>query len=231
MPKDRVVKPESPGSAQDRAERLVASRRWTRSDLDLLRTLLAAEAIDRDVLLEGNETRARSLRSLTMLHLATEGASGAVTMDADARAVATDVLAWHARKQAKAAIGPAAEGRKRGEDLKRSIADATRAVFPRIPTEVALAAAVRLSPAAVKMGRIPAAQALVEAVVEIRLDRWRQAVAAEPEVAARLELMQARGEPNRAVKRFRDQRAVERVEAEVAQWRGDLGPVTSRRLG
>ena len=231
MPKDRVVKPGDPDSPQDRAERLVASRRWTRSDLDVLRTLMAADSIDRDALVEGVETRARSLQSLVKLRLATEGADGAVGMDAEAKAVAQEVLAWHARKQAKATIGPAAEGRKRGEDLKRSIADATRAVFPRIPAEVALAAAVRLSPAAVKMGRIPAAQALVEAVVEIRLDRWRQAVAAEPEVAARLEFMQARGEPNRACKRFRDQRAVERVEAETLEWRGDLGPVTSRRLG
>lgn len=231
MPKDRVVKPEDPGSHKDRAERLVASRRWTRSDLDLLRTLLAVDTVDRDALLEGNETRARSLQSLCKLGLATATDGGLVGMDADAKAVAAEVLAWHARKQVKATLGPAAEGRKRGEDLKRSIADATRAVFPRVPAEVALAVAVRLAPAAVKMGRLPAAQAMVEALVEIRLDRWRQAVAAEPEVAERLLAMQARGDANRALKRFRDQRAVERVEAEILEWRGDLGPVTSRRLG
>lgn len=234
MPVDRVVNPAEPDSPQDRAERLVASRRWTRSDLDLLRILLAADAVGRDALLAADATRARSLQSLIKLRLATEADSAdgpVVRMDAEAKAVAAAVLAWHAQKQAKATIGPAAEGRKRGEDLKRSIADGVRAVFPHIPAEVAMAAAVRLAPAAVKMGRIPAAQAMVEAVVEIRLDRWRQAVASEPEVAERLTIMQARGEPNRACKRFRDQRAVERVEAEVLTWRGNLGAVTSRRLG
>jgi len=234
MPNDRTVTPANPDtdrdSPQERAERLVASRRWTRSDLDLLRALAATDAIGRDALLGGDPTRARSLQSLLKLNLATE-ADGTVRMDSEAKAVAAAVLAWHAGKQVKATIGPAAEGRKRGEDLKRSIADGVKAVFPRVPAEVAMAVAVRLSPAAVKMGRLPAAQAMIEALVEIRLDRWRQAVTAEPEVAARLLAMQARGDANRACKRYRDQRAVERVEAEILEWRGALGPVTSRRLG
>ncbi|MNW22059.1 hypothetical protein D3C71_2233220 [compost metagenome] len=65
----------------------------------------------------------------------------------------------------------------------------------------------------------------------MRLERWRQAVAAEPEVAKRLAAMEARGDATRALKRYRDQRAVERAEAELKEWRGDLGPVLSRRLG
>ena len=224
MPVDRL-----PDALRDRAERLVASRRWTRGDLDLLRALLAVDSLGRDALL-GDEARARSLRSLTKLGLATE-ADDSVHMDADAKAVAEAVLAWHAAKQAKASVGPAAEGRRRGEDLKRSLAEAVRTVFPRIPEEVAMAAAVRLAPAAMKMGGRLAAQSMVDAVVAIRMERWRQAVAAEPEVAERVQAMQARGDTNRAVKRFRDQRAVERVEAEIQEWRGDLEPVSSRRLG
>jgi len=62
-------------------------------------------------------------------------------------------------------------------------------------------------------------------------DRWRQAITAEPRVAARLEAMQAKGDNNRVRKRFRDQRALERVAEEVAAWRGDLEPVRSRWLG
>ncbi|PWC44882.1 hypothetical protein [Azospirillum sp. TSO22-1] len=225
MSEDRL-----PDPLRDRAERLVASRRWTRSDLDLLRILLAADGVGRDRLLAGDPLRERSLASLLKLGLATE-ADGSVSMNADAKAVGDAVLAWHAAKQARASVGPAAEGRKRGEDLKRSLADAVRGVFPRIPDEVAQAAATRLAPAAVKMGGRLAAQSMVDAVVAIRMERWRQAVASEPEVAERLQAMQMRGDNNRAVKRFRDQRAVERVEAEIAEWRGGLEPVTSRRLG
>ncbi|HYH37529.1 MAG TPA: hypothetical protein VD860_04840 [Azospirillum sp.] len=225
MPEDRLS-----DSLRDRAERLVASRRWTRSDLDLLRILLAADGVGRDRLLAGDPLRERSLASLLKLGLATE-ADGTIGMDADARAIGDAVLTWHAAKQARASVGPAAEGRKRGEDLKRSLADAVRGVFPRIPAEVAQAAATRLAPAAVKMGGRMAAQSMVDAVVAIRMERWRQAVASEPEVAERLQAMQMRGDNNRAVKRFRDQRAVERVEAEIAEWRAGLEPVTSRRLG
>ena len=225
MPADSL-----PDALRDRAERLVASRRWTRGDLDLLRILMAAESVRRDALLAGDPTRERSLASLVKLGLATE-ADGAVRMDADAKAVAGAVLAWHAAKQAKASVGPAAEGRKRSDDLKRTLADAVRGVFPRIPAEVAEAAATRLAPAAVKMGGRLAPQSMVDAVVAIRMERWRQAVVSEPEVAERLTAMQARGDNNRAVKRFRDQRAVERVEAEIEEWRGGLEPVTSRRLG
>ena len=76
-----------------------------------------------------------------------------------------------------------------------------------------------------------ALQPIVDAVAEVRLERWRQAVASEPEVAKRLQAMEMRGDPNRALKRYRDQRAVERAEAELKEWRGDLGPVLSRRLG
>lgn len=215
-----------PDPLRERAERLVASRRWTRADLDLLRLLSSGGLVPREAL-GGAE---RSLASLLKLGLAHE-ADGAVSMDADARLLAGAVLDWHAAKQARASVGPAAEGRKRGDDLKRSLADAVRGVFPRIPAEVAQAAAVRLAPAAVKMGGRLAPQSMVDAVVAIRMERWRQAVASEPEVAERLHAMQARGDANRALKRFRDQRAVERVEAEIAEWRGGLEPVTSRRLG
>ena len=236
---------------RNRAERLVAARRWARNDLDVLQSLLDGDVFAEADLIAGDEARARSLRSLKALHLALEangddpelpeavrtalqgGAAPVVWMDEDGRAVATDVLAWHAKKQARAAAraGRGAEARDRGDDLKRSVAEAVQRIFPAIPKDAAAAAAARLAPSVGKLGRMPGLQAIVDAVAEIRLERWRQAVASEPEVASRLLAMQTRGDPGRARKRYRDQRAVERVEAELRDWRGGLGPVTTRRLG
>lgn len=234
-----------------RADRLVNGRRWTRSDLELLQLLQSGEAIAQDALIAGDEARERSLRSLTKLQLAT-GASGpnpelpdaarrlldsgkgsAVWLDAEAGEVAATILDWHARKQARAAAraGRGADARERGEALKASVADAVRKVFPGIPKDAAAAAAARLAPSVGKLGRMPGLQPIVDAVAEIRLERWQQAVASEPEVADRLLAMQLRGDPGRARKRYRDQRAVERVEAELRDWRGDLAPVSTRRLG
>lgn len=234
---------------QARADRLVTSRRWTRSDLDLLQSLVEGEVIGEADLVAGDEAQARSLRSLITLHLAIEaagddaelpeaargvlqrGAGPAVWMDEDGKAVGAAILAWHARKQARAVARAGRAAGDSGGALKLSIADAVRKVFPGMPKEVAAAAAARLAPGVGKLGRMPNLQAIVDAVAEIRLERWRQAVASEPEVAERLTAMQVRGDPNRARKRFRDQRAVERVEGELRDWRGGLGPVSSRRLG
>ncbi|HYD68593.1 hypothetical protein [Azospirillum sp.] len=234
---------------QARADRLVASRRWTRSDLDLLQSLVDGEVFGEADLVAGDEARMRSLRSLVKLHLAIEaaeddaelpdaardvlqrGAGPAVWMDEDAKAVGAAILAWHARKQARAVARAGRAAGDSGDALKLSIADAVRKAFPGMPKEVAAATAARLAPGVGKLGRMPNLQAIVDAVAEIRLERWRQAVASEPEVAERLTAMQVRGDPNRARKRFRDQRAVERVEGELRDWRGDLGPVSTRRLG
>ncbi len=236
---------------KDRAERLVASRRWTRSDLELIQALLGTDAMARAALLAGDPGRERSLKSLVTLRLALVveaedaetpdaarrilrgGADAAVWLDEDGRAVASDVLSWQVKRHARAENrqGRHAEERERGEDLKQSIATAVRNVFPGMPAEVAASAAARLAPSVAKLGRRPGTQNIVDAVVEIRLERWRQAIASDPEVETRLLAMQARGANGRVRKRFRDQRAAERVETEIRDWRGDLEPVTSRRFG
>ncbi|MBP2229988.1 hypothetical protein J2847_003291 [Azospirillum agricola] len=240
---------------KERAERLVASRRWTRSDLEVIQALLGTDATPRAALLAADPAgRERSLRSLLALRLALEvpageaanpelpdavrsllrgGAEAVVWLDEDGRAVASDVLAWHARRHARveARNDRRAEERGRGDDLKQSIATAVRNVFPAMPAEVAASAAARLAPSVAKLGRRPGTQNIVDAVVEIRLERWRQAIASEPEVEERLLAMQARGANGRVRKRFRDQRAAERVEQEIRDWRGDLEPVSSHRLG
>lgn len=233
----------------ERAHRLRAGRRWTNGDQELLRTLLATEVTPRDPLLAAEEGAARSLRSLLTLHLVEEttdddsdlpqavraalSAGPVLWLTADARLTATAVLkALDQRKLvAVARTQRLSDKRDRGADLQQVLLSAVRNIFPAIPEEVAAAAAVRLTPAMVKLGRRPEMQGIVDAVADIRMERWRQAVAAEPQVAKRLEIMLARGEPGRARKRFRDQRAAERVEAELLEWRGDLRPVTPRRLG
>jgi hypothetical protein len=240
---------------RDRAERLVATRRWTHSDLEVIEALAGAEALDRRALLAADPAgRERSLKSLLALRLAwqattadaadpelpegpsrllREGADAALWFDADGRAIAAEVLAWHAKRQTRTEVrqNRRTEERERGDELKRSIAAAVRTVFPAMPAEVAASAATRLAPAVAKLGRRPGTQAIVDAVVDIRLERWRQAITADPEVEARLLAMQARGANGRVRKRFRDQRAIERVEAEIRDWRGELDPVTSPRLG
>lgn len=243
---------------KDRAERLVAARRWTRSDLEVIQSLLGTDAIARTALLAADPAgRERSLKSLLTLRLALEataaaqtaaaqdpelpdgarrvlngGADAVVWLDEDGRAVASDVLAWHAKRHVRIETrnGRRAEERERGDDLKHSIATAVRNVFPGMPAEVAASAAARLAPSVAKLGRRPGTQNIVDAVVEIRLERWRQAIATDPEVETRLLAMQARGANGRARKRFRDQRATERVEGEIRDWRGDLEPVSSHRL-
>lgn len=238
-------------SLRDRGERLVAARRWTRNDLELLQSLTEGDVFVQDDLVAGDEARLRSLRSLIKLQLANEatgedaelpeparralqGAAGPVVwMDEDGKAVAGDILAWHAKKQARA-IARAARGaddRERGDALKNSVAEQVRKAFPGMPKDVAAATAARLVPSVGKLSRMPGLQAIVDAVAEIRLERWRQAVASEPEVADRLQAMAMRGDPGRARKRYRDQRAVERVETELREWRGALAPVSTRRLG
>ncbi|WP_448205621.1 hypothetical protein [Azospirillum sp. sgz302134] len=232
-------------------ERLVAARRWTHNDLELLQSLVEGDVFVQDDLVGGEDARMRSLRSLTKLHLVTEAtgedpelpepvrhvlqgaAKPVVWMDEDSRAVAADILAWHAKKQARAVARAVrgAEGRERGDALKLSVADIVQKAFPAIPKDVALAVAARLAPSVGKLGRMPGLQAIVDAVAEIRLERWRQAVSSEPEVAERLQAMAMRGDPGRARKRYRDQRAVERVETELREWRGALGAVSTRRLG
>ncbi|WP_353860941.1 hypothetical protein [Azospirillum formosense] len=234
-----------------RVDRLTAARRWTHGDLELLHSLLDGGTVAESVLLAGDDGRARSLRSLKALGLAgaasaddpelpdaakaliADGAGSVVWLDADAREIADGILSWHARKQARAAarVSRGAEAKQRGDDIKDALTKAVQRAFPRIPKEAAAAAAARLAPGVKKLGRMPALQPIVDAVAEVRLERWRQAVASEPEVAKRLAAMEARGDANRALKRYRDQRAVERAEAELKEWRGDLGPVLSRRLG
>lgn len=237
---------------KERADRLVASRRWTRSDLEVIQALLGTEALPRAALLTGDAAgRERSLRSLLTLRLALEadaedpempdaarrllrgGAEAVVWLEEDGRAVAAEVLAWHAKRHARVETRNSrrTEERERGDDLKQSIATAVRNVFPGMPAEVALSAAARLVPSVAKLGRRPGTQNIVDAVVEIRLERWRQAIATDPEVEGRLVAMQARGANGRVRKRFRDQRAAEKVEAEIRDWRGDLDPVSSHRLG
>ncbi len=253
---ERSVPANRPAAVRDllavRAERLLASRRWTRNDLDLLQILHDGNVFATGDLLAGDEARARSLRSLKALRLAFElsvgettelpeavrsvldsGVGPAVWMDEDGKAVAAEILDWHVRKQARTAARSSrgAQAKERGEEVKQSVADSVQRVFPGIPKEAATAAAARLAPSVDKLGRMPAMQAIVDAVAETRLERWRQAVASEPEVAKRMLEMQMRGDAGRARKRYRDQRAADRVEAELRDWRGTLGPVTTRRLG
>jgi len=220
--------PEQAAERRERANRLARARRWTRNDLDTLQALsealATAERVDEAAFTGGSEGRARSLRSLVVLDLAFVD-EGGIGMDADARAVTADLLAWNAKKQQTAA-----NRQQKGEDLKSAIVRAVRATFPGIPAEVAAGAATRLAPALAKLNRLPSQQAMVDAVAAIRLERWRQAVTSDREVAEKLQTRQIRGDSNRAVKRFRDQRAIERVEEEMRQWRGDLGPVVSHRL-
>lgn len=244
---------------KDRVERLVAARRWTHSDLEVLQALLGSDALARSALLATDPGRERSLKSLTALRLVQivaaedaetpdaarrilsnvgngaggNGTDAAVWLDEDAQAIAAEVVAWQAKRHARAETrqGRHAQAREQEEDVKASIAMAVRNVFPAMPAEVAASAAARLAPSVAKLGRRPGTQGIVDAVVEIRLERWRQAIASDPEVEARLLAMQARGANGRVRKRFRDQRAAERVEAEIRDWRGDLEPVTSHRLG
>lgn len=218
---------------KDKAHRLTASRRWTHADLDLLQVLLDVEDVGKDELVGADEGRTRSLASLVKLGLAVE-AEGKVRIAAEAKAVGALILEGQIRRKARAAARNERheDARGRTEDQKRALAAAIRTVFPAIPDEVAMAAATRLAPGIAKLGgRRPGAQALIDVVAAIRLDRWRQAVATEPDIAARLAAMQSRGDPARARKRYRDQRAVDRVEAELREWRGSLGPVVSKRLG
>ncbi|WP_029014290.1 hypothetical protein [Niveispirillum irakense] len=232
---------------RERAERLLAGRRWTGADLEALDSLLKQAPITRADWLAAVDGRERSLNSLLKLQLLMQAegphptlppavtalldAGPVLWLDDDAATVAQDILAHSARRMEVAAKRVARDDRKRGQDLRGGLADAARAVFPGIPEDVAAAVAARLAPAAIKLGRRPATQAIVDCVAELRLERWRQVVIGDPRVAKRLEDMQARGENNRARKRYRDQRALERVAAEVAHWRGDLPPVTSRWLG
>lgn len=232
---------------RDRAERLLQGRRWTGGDLEALDNLLSAVPVLSADWLAADAGRERALKSLIKLRLVcladaphpalptavtTLLATGPVLwMEADGREVAELVMAHSRRRMEVSAKRVARDDRQRGADLKDSLAQAVKAVFPQMPTDVALAVATRLAPAAIKLGRRPGTQAIVDCVAEIRLDRWRQAVVNEPKVAARLANMQERGDNNRVRKRFRDQRALERVAEEVALWRGDLDPVTSRWLG
>lgn len=231
---------------RDRAERLLAARRWTGADLEALDNLLKEAPALRDAWLAAVGGRERSLTSLLKLqllwlaetdHPALPDAVRALLpqgpvlwLDEEARLVAEQVLAHSARRMEIAAKRTARDDRKRGEDLRAGLAQAVQAVFPAMPGEVAETAAKRLAPAAIKLGRRPGTQAIVDCVAEIRLERWRQAVTAEPRVAQRLTDMQARGDNNRVRKRYRDQRALERVVEEVKAWRGELPPVTSRWL-
>ncbi|MFV3077854.1 hypothetical protein [Niveispirillum fermenti] len=232
---------------RDRAERLLQGRRWTGGDLEALDSLLRDSPVRHDVWLAADAGRERALKSLLKLRLvllAAEAhpalpapvvsvlADGPVLwMDSDAREVSDQVMAHSRRRMEVAAKRTARDDRQRGTDLKDGIAQAVQAVFPAMPDDVAHAAAARLAPGAIKLGRRPGTQAIVDCVAEIRLERWRQAVVNEPKVAARLAAMQARGDNNRVRKRFRDQRALERVAEEIADWRGSLEPVTSRWLG
>lgn len=231
---------------RDRAERLLAARRWTGADLEALDSLLKQAPLSREAWLSAIGGRERSLASLLKLQLLSLAESDhpalpeavrtllpqgpVLWLDEDARFVAEQVLAHSARRMEIAAKRTARDDRKRGEDLRTGLAQAVQATFPAMPSDVAEAAAKRLAPAAIKLGRRPGTQAIVDCVAEIRLERWRQAVTAEPRVAQRLADMQARGDNNRVRKRFRDQRALERVVEEVKAWRGDLPPVTSRWL-
>lgn len=232
---------------RDRAERLLNGRRWTGGDLEALDSLLKSEPVTRETWLSADAGRERALKSLVKLGLVmlAEGAypalpaavvaalpSGPVLwMEEDAREVAEQVMAHSRRRLDVSAKRVARDDRQRGADLKDSLAEAVGAVFPGMPHDVRHSVAARLAPVAIKLGRRPGIQAIVDCTAEIRLDRWRQVIIGDPRVSARLTAMQAKGDNNRARKRYRDQRALERVAEEIAQWRGSLEPVTSRWLG
>lgn len=232
---------------RDRAERLLHGRRWTGGDLEALDSLLKSAPVSQAEWLSADAGRERALKSLMKLRLVNlaDGphpalpaaisdllATGPVLwLDADGREVAEQVMAHSRRRMEVSAKRVARDDKQRGADLKESLALAARAVFPGMPHDVCLAVAARLAPAAIKLGRRPGTQAIVDCTAEIRLDRWRQVIIGEPRVAARLAAMQAKGDNNRARKRYRDQRALERVAEEIAHWRRDLEPVTSRWLG
>lgn len=231
---------------RDRAERLLTGRRWTGGDLAALDSLLSGP-VARDPWLAAEGERERALKSLLKLGLVLQAETGnpflpddvrallplgpVLWMDGDAQDVADQVMEASRRRMDVAAKRTARDDKQRSVDLKDSIAQAVRTVFPGMPEDVSLSVAARLAPAAIKLGRRPGTQAIVDCAAEIRLDRWRQVIIGEPRVAARLAAMQAKGDNNRARKRYRDQRALERVAEEIAQWRGTLEPVTSRWLG
>lgn len=232
---------------RDRAERLLQGRRWTGGDLEALDNLLQSAPVGRNGWLSADAGRERALKSLLALRLVSVadapspalppavaeklGEAPVLWMDEDAREVAEQVMAHSRRRMEVSAKRAARDDRQRGADLKDSIAQAVKAVFPGMPEDVSLSVAARLTPAAIKLGRRPGTQAIVDCTAEIRLDRWRQVIIGDPRVSARLAAMQAKGDNNRARKRYRDQRALEQVAEEVARWRGDLEPVTSRWLG
>lgn len=244
-----VPHPRDAGRAllRDRAERLLHGRRWTGGDLEALDSLLKSEPVTRDLWLAADAGRERALKSLSALRLVTLAETphpalpATVTvalptgpvlwMEEDAREVAEQVMSHSRRRMEVSAKRVARDDRQRGADLKDSLAQAAKAVFPGMPEDVCLSVAARLAPAAIKLGRRPGTQAIVDCTAEIRLDRWRQVIIGDPRVSARLTAMQAKGDNNRARKRYRDQRALERVAEEIAHWRGDLEPVTSRWLG
>jgi hypothetical protein len=224
----------TPDTPAGRADRLVAARRWTHGDIDLLQRLLDGGPGPRAALIAEDPSREKPLRSLLVVGLAAEGADGSVALSDEGAALAPLILERLLRRKARATARNErhAESREKGETVKAMVAAAVAAVFPAIPAEVAEAVALRIAPGVTKAGgRRPGFQTVVDAVAAIRFERWRQAVAAETEVAKRLEAMTARGDNNRARKRYRDQRAVDRVQAELAAWRGELGPVETRRLG
>lgn len=232
---------------RDRAERLLHGRRWTGGDLEALDGLLKSAPVNQADWLAADAGRERALKSLLKLRLAFLAdtphpalpaavadllAAGPVLwLDPDAQEVAEQVMAHSRRRMEVSAKRVARDDKQRGTDLKDSLAQAVKAVFPGMPEDVSLSVAARLAPAAIKLGRRPGTQAIVDCTAEIRLDRWRQVIIGDPRVSARLAAMQAKGDNNRARKRYRDQRALERVAEEIAHWRGDLGPVTSRWLG
>lgn len=221
-------------SPRDQANRLVAARRWTHGDIDLLQHLLDQGNATREALLADDPVlRERSLRSLLAIGLAAEK-DGTVGLSEEGKAVASLILDQLLRKKARATARNErhAEAREQVDTVKSTVIAAIRSVFPEIPAEVAEAVALRITPGVVKSGgRRPGMQTVVDAVATVRFERWRQAVAAEPEVSTRLTAMTARGDNNRARKRYRDQRAADRVRDELETWRGELPPVETRRLG
>ncbi|OYQ32577.1 hypothetical protein CHU95_17505 [Niveispirillum lacus] len=232
---------------RDRAERLLLGRRWTGADLEALDSLLKSAPVSQAEFLGADAGRERALKSLIKLRLVlvTDGihpalpapvanllAGGPVLwLNADAQEVAAQVMAHSRRRMEVSAKRVARDDKQRGADLKDSIAQAVKAVFPGMPDDVSLSVAARLAPASIKLGRRPGTQSIVDCTAEIRLDRWRQVIIGDPRVSARLAAMQAKGDNNRARKRYRDQRALEQVAEEIARWRGDLEPVASRWLG
>ncbi len=231
---------------RERTERLLHGRRWTGADLEALDSLAKQAPLPLAEWLAGQEGRDRSLKSLLKLELVlqADGDHPALPaavrdrisdapilwLDADGAEVVADVLAHSARRMEIAAKRSTRNDRQRGQDLRASLAEAVQAAFPLMPHDVASSVAARLASVAIKLGRRPATQAIVDCVAELRLERWRQVIIGDPRVAARLQDMLVKGDNNRARKRYRDQRALEKVAKEVAEWRGELPPVTSRWL-